>query len=139
MSSSSKVLTVRGFLDRTENNDVDGAHQYVTDDFVYEESKPLAFLGEGHEDEAVLDRVGYKAHLEKIYSHITYKVAIDNITENPQAGKVIVHIKYQPTVIASPPMPPYAGEASFIGEYMFVGDKISKVKVMWPQSSVPPV
>ncbi|KAG0701683.1 hypothetical protein DFH29DRAFT_925430 [Suillus ampliporus] len=132
MSCSPKVLAVRAYLDRVDNNDVDGAHQYVTDDFVYEaEPKPLGVLGESYGDGAGVNQVGFKAYREKIARHLTYKTIIENIIEN-QAGKVIVRgtARYQQIVIASSSTPPYIGENPSTAEYEFVGDKISKVMVM---------
>lgn len=47
MSSSPKVLIIRAYINKIDSNDVDGAHNHVTDDFVYEaEPKPLGGLWE---------------------------------------------------------------------------------------------
>ncbi|KAG0692062.1 hypothetical protein DFH29DRAFT_1009459 [Suillus ampliporus] len=113
MSCSPKVLAVRAYLDRVDNNDVDGA------------PPPLGVLGESYGDGAGVNQVGFKAYREKIARHLTYKTIIENIIEN-QAGKVIV----RGTARASSSTPPYIGENPSTAEYEFVGDKISKVMVM---------
>ncbi|KAG0701687.1 hypothetical protein DFH29DRAFT_999994 [Suillus ampliporus] len=101
ISISPKVLAVRAHIDRLDDNDFDGTRQYVTDDFVYEaESKPPGVLGEIYGDEAGIDQVSLKAFREKIAGHLTFKT-IENITENPETGNVIVVVKakYQQSVV----------------------------------------
>ncbi|KAG0692064.1 hypothetical protein DFH29DRAFT_581800 [Suillus ampliporus] len=94
MSSSPKVLAIRAYIDRLDNNDLDGAHQYVTDDFVYvAEPKPVGILGKSYVNEAGFNKDGFKAFMEESYKHVTIKTTIEDVTENPETGNIIVRTK----------------------------------------------
>ncbi|KAG0701682.1 hypothetical protein DFH29DRAFT_875705 [Suillus ampliporus] len=114
MSNVPKFLAVCAYIDKIDTNDVEGAHQYVTDDFVYEaEPKPVGILGASYHDEDGFNQASYKVFRDTVAKHITQK------------GNGV----YQQTVTASSTTPPHTGEIPFTAEFEFVGDKIRKVKM----------
>ncbi|KAG0692061.1 hypothetical protein DFH29DRAFT_1009457 [Suillus ampliporus] len=93
MSNVPKFLAVCAYIDKIDTNDVEGAHQYVTDDFVYEaEPKPVGILGASYHDEDGFNQASYKVFRDTVAKHITQKITIENITGNPQTEKITLCI-----------------------------------------------